>query len=201
MYNETQGLLEVKFSTILGLDGSYQFLLYPQWQCHSFKWLFPATFPPISTSATLKILWSIFPFFPIPQILGNHWSFYYFHSFVFSRMSCSWTHIAFNFLRLAFFTPVSSVQSLSHVQLFVTPWAAACQASLSITNSRSPPKPMSIESVITSNHLILCRPLLLLPSVFPSIRVFSNESARLRETEMGTWVQWHGPDAQALSLP
>ena len=70
-----------------------------------------------------------------------------------------------------------SVQSLSHVQLFVTPWTAACQASLSITNSQSPPKPMSIELVMPSNHLIFCRPLLLLPSIFPSIRVFSNESA------------------------
>ena len=72
---------------------------------------------------------------------------------------------------------VSSVQSLSCVQHFVTPWTAACQASLSITNSQSPPKPVSIESVIPSNHLILCCPLLLLPSIFPSIRVFSNESA------------------------
>ena len=70
----------------------------------------------------------------------------------------------------------SSVQFLSHVQLFVTPWIAALQASLSITNSHSPPKPMSIVSVIPSNHLILCHPLLLLPSIFPSIRVFSNES-------------------------
>ena len=70
----------------------------------------------------------------------------------------------------------SSVQSLSHVWLFVTPWTAACQASLSITNSRSLPKFMSTESVMPSNHLILCRPLLLLPSVFPSIRVFSSES-------------------------
>ena len=69
----------------------------------------------------------------------------------------------------------SSVQSLSHVQLFVTPWTTACQASLSITNSRSLPKPMSIESVMPSNHLILCR-LLLLPSIFPSLRVFSSES-------------------------
>ena len=72
---------------------------------------------------------------------------------------------------------ISSVQSLSHVWLFVTPWAAARQTSLSITNSWSPPKPMSIESVMPSNHLILCRPLLLLPSIFPSIGVFSNESA------------------------
>ena len=71
----------------------------------------------------------------------------------------------------------SSVQSLSRVRLFVTPWTAACQASLCITNSRSLPKPMSIELVMPSNHLILCCPLLLLPSIFPSIRVFSNESA------------------------
>ena len=72
---------------------------------------------------------------------------------------------------------ISSVQSLSCVRLFVTPWTAAHQASLSITNSQSLPKPMSIELVMPSNHLILCRPLLLLPSIFPSIRVFSNESA------------------------
>ena len=71
----------------------------------------------------------------------------------------------------------SSVQSLSHVQRFVTPWTAAHQASLSITNIWSLPKLMSIESVMPSNHLILCCPLLLPPSVFPSIRVFSNESA------------------------
>ena len=72
---------------------------------------------------------------------------------------------------------VSSVQSLSHVWLFATPWTAALQASLSITSSQRPPKLMSIESVMPSNHLILCHPLLLLPSIFPSIRVFSNESA------------------------
>ena len=71
----------------------------------------------------------------------------------------------------------SSVQSLSRVQLLATPWTAARQASLSITNSQSVPKLMSIESVMPSNHLILCRPLLLLPSIFPNIRVFSNESA------------------------
>jgi len=71
----------------------------------------------------------------------------------------------------------SSVQSLSCVQLFAIPWTAACQASLSITNSQSLLKLMSIESVMPSNHLIFYRPLLLLPSIFPSIRLFSNESA------------------------
>ena len=71
----------------------------------------------------------------------------------------------------------NSVQSISCVQLFVTPWTTVHQASLSITNSQGPPKPMSIESVMPSNHLILWCPLLLLPSIFPSIRVFSNESA------------------------
>ena len=72
---------------------------------------------------------------------------------------------------------VSSVQSLSPVWLFATPWVPAHQASLSITNSRSLPKLMSIESVMPSSHLILCRRLLLLPPIPPSIRVFSNESA------------------------
>ena len=79
---------------------------------------------------------------------------------------------------------VQSVQLLSRVQLFATPWITARQASLSITNSQSPPKPMSIVLVMPSNHLILSRPLLFLPSIFPSIKVFSNESAfRIR------WVQ------------
>ena len=73
----------------------------------------------------------------------------------------------------------SSVQSLSLVWLFATPWTAAHQASLSITNSWSLLKLMSIKSVMLSNHLILCHPLLLLPSIFPSIRVFSNGSALL----------------------
>ena len=73
-------------------------------------------------------------------------------------------------------SPQCSVQSLSCVQLFTTPWTAARQASLSITNSQSLLKLMPIESVMPSNHLILCYPLLILPSIFPSIRVFSNES-------------------------
>ena len=72
--------------------------------------------------------------------------------------------------------PYSSVQSFSRVRLFVTPWTTALEDSLSITNSWSLIELMSIESVMPSNHLILCHPLLLLPSIFPSIRVFSNES-------------------------
>ena len=84
-----------------------------------------------------------------------------------------------HFIMLIFanFLSLNSVQLLSCVWLFATPWTAAHQASLSITNSWSLPRLMSIESVVPSNHLILCCPLLLLPSIFPSIRVFSNESA------------------------
>ena len=72
---------------------------------------------------------------------------------------------------------IAAVQSLSHVQLFATPWTAAHQASLSFIISQSLPKVMSIESVMPSNHLIFCCPLLFLPSIFPSIRIFTNESA------------------------
>ena len=76
-----------------------------------------------------------------------------------------------------FIVQFSSVQLLICAQIFATPWTVACQESLCITNSQSLPKPMSIESVMPLNHLILCSPLLLLSSIFPSIRVFSNESA------------------------
>ena len=96
----------------------------------------------------------------------------FFHRPLFYRMF--WELSEIWFLRLLL---ISSVQLLSHVQLFVTPWTAARQASLSTTNSWSLLQLLSIESVIPSNHLTLCRPLLLLPSVFPSIRVFSSESA------------------------
>ena len=78
---------------------------------------------------------------------------------------------------VAWLVQIRSDQSLSRVQLFATPWIAARQASLSITNSQSSLRLTSIESVMPSNHLILCCPLLLLPSVFPSIKLFSNESA------------------------
>ena len=87
----------------------------------------------------------------------------------------------YGFSHVIFF---SSVQLLSHVQLFVTPWTTACQASLSITNSQSLLKRMSIRLVMPSNHLILCCPLPLQPSIFPRIRVFSNESVlRIRRPE------------------
>ena len=86
-----------------------------------------------------------------------------------------WTHVFDITLKTAQYH-ISSVQSLSRVWLFATPWTAAHKASLSITNSQNLLKLMSIESVMPSNHLILCHPLLLLPSIFPSIRVFSNES-------------------------
>ena len=93
------------------------------------------------------------------------------HSYIYLKWSV-FLGDAQNFNLLQF----SSVQSLSHVHLFATPWTAACQASLSITNSRSSLKLLSIESVMPSSHLILCRPLLLLPPIPHSIRVFSNES-------------------------
>ena len=82
-----------------------------------------------------------------------------------------------NYIKHEYYLVFSSVQVLSCVWLFVTPWTAAHQASLSITNSQSSPKLMSIELVMPSNHLIFCHPLLLPPSIFPSIRVFSDESA------------------------
>ena len=84
--------------------------------------------------------------------------------------------LSFLISKMKIINHLSSVQLLSRVRLFATPWIAAHQASLSIANSRSLLKLISIESVMPSNHLILCRPLLLLPSIFPSISVFSNES-------------------------
>ena len=97
---------------------------------------------------------------------------------------------SFHFLQLS--TQVSSVHSLSCVQLFVTPWTAARQAFLSITNSRSLLKLMSVVPVISSNHLILCCPLLL-PSIFPSIRVFFNQSVLL--------IRWPNNWSFSLSIP
>ena len=100
-------------------------------------------------------------------------------SFSFDFLSDNFSHLGKLLFLYGSFHSVQfiSVQLLSCVRLFVTPWTAAPQASLSITNSQSLLKLRSIESVMPSNHLIFCRPLLLLPSIFPSIRVFSNESA------------------------
>ena len=111
-----------------------------------------------------------------------------------------WCHKC-NFIYIAYYIPQSAivaavlVQSLSCVQLFVTPWTTAHQASLSFTISWSLLKLMSVESVMPSNHLILCCPLLLLPSVFPSIRAFSNEPA------IHTGGQSIGASASASVLP
>ena len=96
--------------------------------------------------------------------------------FICTQLCLDWLLSLANKKRLYLLTQFSSVQSLSRVRLFATPWTAACQASLSITNSRSPLKLTSIESVMPSNHLILCRLLLLLSPLPPSIRVFANES-------------------------
>ena len=94
-----------------------------------------------------------------------------------------------------------SVQSLSHIQLIATPWTAACQASLPITSSSSLLKLISIESMMPSNHPILCHPLLLLPSVFPSIRVFSNESAlRIRWPKYWSFSFSISPSNEYLGL-
>ena len=93
----------------------------------------------------------------------------------------------------------SSIQLLSHVWLFAIPWTPACQASLFITNSRSLLKFMSIESLIPSNHLILCRPLLL-PSIFPSIRVFSNESLPIRWPKYWSFTFSNSPSNEYSGL-
>ena len=112
----------------------------------------------------------------------------------------------------------SSVQSLSHVRLFATPWTASCQAFLSITNTQSLLKLMSIESVMSSNHFILCRPLFLLPSIFPSIRIFSKSQfftsggqsigasasasvlpVNIQDRFPLGWTDWISPQSKGLS--
>ena len=114
-------------------------------------------------------------------VLGSHVRLYFKKGFPWIKVKLEnhWSicPLSFKLLRTVSEIRISqSVQSLSCVRLCVTPWIAAHQASLSITNSWSPPKPISIGSVMSSRHLILCRPLLLLPPIPPSIRVFSNES-------------------------
>ena len=114
-------------------------------------------------------IYSLPPTHPYPTPLGHHRAL--------SWAPCAIEQLPTSYLILYMVVYVSqSVQSLSRVRLFATPWIAACQASLSITNSWGLLKLTSIESVIPSNHLILCHPLFLLPSILPSLRVFSNES-------------------------
>ena len=115
---------------------------------------------PLSMEFSRQEYWSGLPFLPQRILLTQEWN------------PQHWKTDSL----LLYYHQFSSVQWLSHVQLFGTPWIAACLASLSNTNSRSLFTLMSIESVLPSNHLILCHPLLLLPSNFPSIRVFSIES-------------------------
>ena len=107
-----------------------------------------------------------------------------------NRLPLASTLLSFSSYLIQRFIQFSSVQSLSHVQLFATPWTAAHQAFLSISNSQSLPKLKSIEPVMPSNHLILCCPLLLLPSIFPSIRVFSNVSSSHQVAKVSEfWLQ------------
>ena len=109
-----------------------------------------------------------------------------------------WDHVYKAFIQSL---NISSLQSLSCVQLFAIPWTAACQASLSITNSWSLPKLMSNESVMPSSHLILCHPSLLLPSIFPSIRVFSVESGlRMRWPKYWSFSFNISPSGEHLGL-
>ena len=113
------------------------------------------------------------------QCLDNRWNllFFFINGILhISAVDSTFTNKLHLFTPILVLTLISSVHSLSCVRLFATPWTVACQASLSITNSRSLLKFMSIKSVMPSNHLILCRPFLLPPSIFPSLRVFSNES-------------------------
>ena len=114
-------------------------------------------------TCNIQVLWYILLFHPI-------WPWYY-GSQSFAYVINDTPHYYFCFSSVQFSSVAQSCPT------FATPWTSARQATLSITNSQSPPKPMSIESAMPSNHLMLCRPLLLLPSVFPSIRVFFSESA------------------------
>ena len=124
---------------------------------------------------------------------------------ILSMPSVVWVSLILKFNILSFILysefQFSSVQSLSHVRLFATPWTVARQACLSITNSWSLPRLMSIEFVMPSNHLVLHHPLLLLPSIFPNIRVFSNESAlRIRWPKYWSFSLNSSPSSEHLGL-
>ena len=148
----------------------------PTWTCNPYMDLMMCclhTSGLMTICSPLHIMWpSTWNWFSSSALLLNSWTFYL-------PITDKWTlalHITYAIGLCKISVQFSSVQSLSHVQLFATPWITARQASLSVTNSQSSLRLMSIESVMPSSHLILRRPLLLLPPIPPSIRVFSNES-------------------------
>ena len=125
--------------------------------------------------------------------LWNKYIHFYFALWNYFKSYVVWNHMLKPY--------IYSVQSLSHVWLFVIPWTSACHASLSITNFQSLLKCMSIVLVMPSNHLILCHPLLLLPSIFPSIRVFSNDSVlRIRWPKYWSFSFSISPSNEYLGL-
>ena len=137
-------------------------------------WLFRSTL----FSLHMFVLFSFFFLWKKKQFSYCFNSFKQFHTAVIRKV-LNWVNFPVILCFISTIFIFAIIQSLSHVQLFVTPWTAACQASLSFTISQSLLRLMSIESVMPSNHLVLRRPLLLLSSIFPSIKVFSNELAHL----------------------
>ena len=137
-------------------------------------WLFRSTL----FSLHMFVLFSFFFLWKKKQFSYCFNSFKQFHTVVIRKV-LNWVNFSVILCFISTLFIFAGVQSLSHVQLFVTPWTAACQASLSFTISQILLRLMSIESMMPSNHLVLCCPLVLLSSIFPSIRVFSNELAYL----------------------
>ena len=148
----------------------YRSLFPKYWGVFYFTIWIPCLLECFSKQAKMPFHFHSFFSLPLPaQLLHSRWLFYWEINMM--ALSAFLSSSVISSLRF------SSVQSVSYVRLFATPWTAARQATLSITNSRSPPKLMSIESVMPPNPLILCHPLLLLSSIFPGIRLFSTESA------------------------
>ena len=182
MHHYIQGHLDFLLLSSISfrvLHFAFSFVIHFQWFLLKVKaceedFFFCLWFPVISALFVWKL--SLLHCIGFPHLSKNRWLYLweYISGFynLFPCFVCSFTNITLFWLLYQF----SSVQSLSHVWLFAIPWIAACPASLSITNSRSLFKLMSIEFVMPSSHLILCRPLLLLPPIPPSIRLFSNES-------------------------
>ena len=150
--------------------GSFRVSVWSKW----LQWSITVLWSSLKIRMNIECVWLSAGAF----VLGVEGLIWMFCSSVFTQCSavfCQWVWKSLSYMSLRVLQ-FSSVQSLSHVRLFVTPWIAACQASLSITKSRNSLRLTSIELVMPSSHLILCRPLLLLPLIPPSIKVFSNES-------------------------